>query len=95
MGPDHGAVNHDTFQVWVISEMEMHPLPNAFITPAGKALINAVPIAIACWQQSPLSTATGDPEHPLDEASAGVFLAHIYVGARTQELEDFGPLFIW
>src|SRR5918996_1909442 len=95
MGPYHGAVNHDTFQVRIISEMMVHSLPDAFITPASKPLVNAVPFARDCWQQSPLSPATPNPEDRLDEASAGDFLAHVYVRARAQKPEDFGPLFIW
>ena len=94
MGPYHRAVDNDIFHIGVLGKMVMHPFPDAFITPAGKPLVDAVPVAVAFGQQSPLGAATGDPENPFHKPAAVRFLAHIHVRAGTQELKDFPPLVI-
>jgi hypothetical protein len=45
-----------------------HLLPHASFTPAGKALIHAIPFTIRLWQQAPLCPATTDPQYCFDEA---------------------------
>jgi hypothetical protein len=94
MGPYHGAVNDEMFQIWVLGKMMMHSFPDTSITPAGKPPVNAVPFAILLGQQSPLGTAASHPEHAFNEAAAVSFMAHVHLWATTQESEDFRPLFI-
>jgi len=94
MGPYHGAVNNEMFQIWGMGKMMMQSFPDTSITPAGKPSVDAVPFAVLLGQQSPLSATAGHPEHAFDEATAVSFLAHVHLWATTQEVEDFGPLFI-
>jgi hypothetical protein len=72
-----------------MGKMMMHSFPDAFITPAGKPPIDAVPFAILLGQQSPLGTAARHPENAFNKAAAVSFPAHVYLWATTQELEDF------
>ena len=94
MGPYHRTVHDEMLQIWVLDKMMMHSFPDAFITPAGKPPVDAVPFAILFGQQSPLSATAGHPEHPFNEAAAAGFLADVHLWATPQELEDFRPLFI-
>ena len=89
MGSHYGAINDEMLQVWVLGKMLMHSFPDALITPAGKAPVDAVPFAILFGQQSPLSATAGHPEHSLNEAATISFLAHVYLRTITQEVEDF------
>jgi hypothetical protein len=75
-------------QIWVLGKMMMHSFPDAFITPAGKPPVDAVPFAMPFEQQSPLGTAASHPEHAFNEAAAVRFPAHVYLWATIQEVED-------
>jgi len=82
MCPDNGAIKDKIFHIWVIGKMLMHFVPNILITPAAKAFVDTVPVAILCWQQSPLGAAAGNPQHTFNKTTALGFLAHINVGTR-------------
>jgi hypothetical protein len=88
MCADNGAVENQMFHVWVIDKMLMHLFPNTIVTPASKAFVDTVPLAILLRQQSPLSTAPGDPQHALDKAAAVGFLPNVYAWAGTQVPEN-------
>jgi hypothetical protein len=94
MSPHYGAVNNEMFQIGVLDKMMMHSFPDAFITPAGKPLVDAVPFTILLGQQSPLSATAGHPEHAFHQAPTVGFLADVHLWTIPQELEDFPPLFI-
>lgn len=94
MGPHHRAIQDQVLHIRLIHEMGVHSLPDAFVAPARKAFVYAVPLAILGWQQAPLRSAAHDPQHALDKASAGRFLPDIQVGTRSQEVQDLRPLFI-
>ena len=79
----------------VIGKMLMHFVPNILISPAGKAFVDAIPVAVLVWQQPPLGAAAGDPEHAFDKTATLVFLADIDLRTGPQELNYFGPLFIF
>ncbi len=72
----------------------MHSFPDIPITPASKAFIDAVPLAVVLWEKPPLSTTTSDPQHSLDEAPTFSFLTNVDAWAGAQELKDFRPLII-
>lgn len=94
MGTDDGTVDNEVSHVWIIHEMLMHPFPDALIAPAGKAFIDAIPVAIGFWQQPPLGAAPCHPEDGFDEALASLLLPYIDSWAGAQELEHPGPLVI-
>ena len=73
----------------------MHFVPNILISPAGKPFVDTIPVAVLLWQQSPLGAAAADPEHTFDKTAALVCLTDINLGAGPQELNYFGPLFIF
>jgi len=49
MGPDDGAVYHPILHIRFIDKVVEHPLPYALVTPAGKTLVDAVPLAVFDW----------------------------------------------
>jgi hypothetical protein len=95
MGPDDGAIEDQMFHIRVIGKMLIHFVPNILISPASKAFVDAIPMAILVWQQPPLGAAASDPEDAFDKTAALVFLADINVRTGPQELNYFGPLFIF
>jgi hypothetical protein len=78
----------------VSSKMLVHPHPDTLVTPASKALIDAVPVAILHGQQPPLGATADHPENGFEKASALGFLAHVHVWTGTQKRKDFQPLII-
>jgi hypothetical protein len=94
MSTHHCAVEDQVLHVGFIHKVGVHLLPDAFVAPASKAFVYAVPLAILCWQQAPLRSTPHDPQHAFDKPSAGRFLPDIHVGTRSQEVQDFRPLFI-
>jgi hypothetical protein len=94
MGPNHGAVDDEAFQIRVGGEMLMHQFPDTPVGPAGKPFVHAVPVSILGREEPPLGTGTVHPQHRLDETLAFRFLTNVQVGTTTQELENPGPL-VW
>jgi hypothetical protein len=94
MGADYGAVYDQRFHVGIVSEVLMHPFPDSFVAPASKALVDAVPPAVALWQQSPGRTASRHPKHSFDEAATVRFPAHVQVRAASQKLKNLRPLVV-
>ena len=78
--------------VGILDEPLMHPFPYPFQAPADESLVDAVPLTLLGRQQPPLGAATGDPQHPFDEAAAIGFLADVHIGTAAQEFTDLGPL---
>ena len=74
--------------------MLMHIFPDIMVTPAGKAFVNTVPIAIFLRQEAPLRSAAGYPEHAFDEKTAIGFFSSVCSGMILQEGVDFLPLFV-
>jgi len=95
MGTHHCAVKDQVLHVGFIHKVGVHSLPDAFVAPARKAFVYAVPLAILGWQQAPLRSAAHDPQHAFDKPPTVSFLPDIQVGTRSQEVQDFRPLFIW
>jgi len=95
MGPDNGAIEDEMFHIRVIDKVLMHFVPDILISPAGKPFVDAIPIALLFWQQAPLGPTAADPEHTFDKTATLVFLTDINVGTGLQELNYFGPLFIF
>ena len=89
MGTHHGAVKDQVLHVRFIHKVGMHALPEAFVAPASKAFVYAVPLAMLCWQQAPLRSAAHDPQHTFDKTSARRFLPDIHIGTRSQKAQDF------
>jgi hypothetical protein len=87
MCTDDGTVNEQVFHIWVIHEMLMHLFPDFVVAPARESLVDAVPVAVRIWQQSPLSTAPGDPQHAFDETTTVGFFANIDMSTGAQKLE--------
>lgn len=93
MGTDNRAVNHSLFHIRVVGKVRQHSFPNTLVAPAPKALVDHVPFAILSRQESPRSTAAGQPQDALDE-SATFFLLPTNVGVLilAQEFRYLRPL---
>jgi hypothetical protein len=85
MSTDDRAVNKQILHVRIIDEMLVHLFPDFVIAPSCISFVDTVPFAIRRWQQSPLGTASGDPEHSFDKPSAVGFLANIGSWTRVQK----------
>ena len=94
MGTDDGAIYNQVFHIRVMNEVLVHSFPDTFLTPAGEPLVDAVPVAIGCWQQAPLGAAAGHPEDGFHKTPAIGFPPNVNVRARAQESEDFRPLVV-
>ncbi len=91
MGADHAAVQDQVLHVRVIDEMLMHVFPDVVFAPAGKTLVDAVPLAILLRQQAPLGSAARDPQHGFQEKPTLGFLAGIGSGMALQKGVYFAP----
>ena len=67
MCPHHGAIQQDVFHIRVVSKVLIHLIPDIMIAPAGKTLVNRVPLPIFFGQKPPLRTAAGDPMHAFNK----------------------------
>ena len=79
----------------------MHLCPDALVSPTGESFVDAVPVPVFGWQQSPLgpkrlihkACPRLRPGDGLDKTPAIRFLANVQAGAATQEIENPSPLF--
>jgi hypothetical protein len=94
MSPHNGAVDDQVFQVRVIGEVMMHSFPDAFLAPAGKPLVDGVPVAIGLGQQSPGGAAAGHPEDSFNEAPTLGRVANVDIWTGLEKLEYFRPLVV-
>ena len=91
MGANYGAVYDQRFHVRIVSEVLMHPFPDSFVAPASKALVDAVPPAVALRQQSPRRAASRHPKYRFDEEATVGLPAYIQVRAASQKLKNLRP----
>jgi hypothetical protein len=63
MGTNGGTIKEQIFQIGIIGKVFVHLLPDSLITPAGEALIDAVPFAISLGEQAPLCATAQHPQH--------------------------------
>lgn len=94
MSANDGAVNEQVFKVRVSSAKLMQLLEDAGISPAGKAFIDGIPIAVLFREQSPLRTTASDPEDGRKEATTLPLGTDMYLRARVQEGQNLLPLLI-
>ena len=95
MGADYGAINDQVFHIWILDKMLMQTLPYTLFAPAGKAFVDAVPMAVVLGEQSPSRAATGHPQDRLHEVPAILLHSNVEVRTGVQELQELGPLSIW
>lgn len=62
----------------------MHIFPYLMVAPTGKALVDAVPVAVFFGKQAPLGSAAQDPQDGFDELSAFNIIAGISPGMVLQ-----------
>ena len=60
MRPDHRLYDQ-VFQIRVVAAMLMHLCPDALVSPTGESFVDAVPVPVFGWQQSPLGPRAGNP----------------------------------
>lgn len=94
MSPHNGAIYNQVFHVRVVGEVMMHSFPDTFLAPAGKPLVDGVPVAVGLRQQAPLGAAAGHPEDSFNEASTLGLVTHVEIWTGLQELEYFRPLVV-
>jgi hypothetical protein len=66
--------------------MMMHLFPDIVIVPAGKPLVDTIPLAITLRQLAPLGSGTHDPVHSLNEALTLGFFTGVNARALAEEL---------
>ena len=94
MGPHHGAIKKNIFHVGVVDKVLMHIFPDVMVAPAGKTLIDRVPVAIFFGQKAPLGPTAGGPEHAFPEKTAIFFLPDVHARMILQEKIDISPLVV-
>jgi hypothetical protein len=92
MGPDHGAVQQEMFQVGVIGKGLLHPFPDPLLTPAKETFVYGVPLAVLLGECPPLGPGSGHPQDARKEAAAVLHPPHVHTGTGAQKLEDAKPL---
>ena len=55
------AVDDQVFQIRVVAAMLMHLCPDALVSPTGESFVDAVPVPVFGWQQSPLGPRAVNP----------------------------------
>ncbi len=94
MGADNRTVEDAMFHVWVEGEVLKHTLPNTFVTPAGEAFVDAIPVAIRGGQEAPLCARSVDSQHGFQEAAAGCLIANVSMWVAPQKGPQFGPVLV-
>ena len=94
MGPHHGAIEKNIFHVGVVGKVLMHIFPDVMVAPAGKTLIDRVPVAIFFGQKAPLGPTAGGPEHAFHEKTAIFFLPGVHAWMILLEKIDISPLVV-
>jgi hypothetical protein len=94
MSTNHRAIKHQTFHVWIIGKVLMHPIPYAIVTPASEPFVYAVPVTVLLRQQAPLSAASQHPRDSFDKTPTIVFLTSICSWFATQKGVNLQPLII-
>lgn len=72
----------------------MQLLEDASISPARKAFIYSIPIAVFLGQQAPLRARASDPKDGGEEAATLPVSADVNLAARAQEGQNLLPLLI-
>jgi len=94
MRPHHRAVQDQVLPIRVIRDMGQHVAPDALVTPACEALIDAIPVAVV-WRQIPPGCPRAiDPEHRFNEASAVHLGAEVHLRTVFQKGTYVLPLVI-
>ena len=94
MGANDGAINEQMFKVRISGAKLMQLLENTGISPAGKAFIDRIPIAIGFGKQAPLSTGARNPEKGGEETPTLPLRADVNFRTRAQEGQNLLPLLI-
>ncbi len=72
-------IDHDAFHVRLSCEMLEHRRPNPPFRPTIKPFVDSVPLTVFLWEESPLRSTAGHPEHTGDEVLAGQWFANVEV----------------
>ncbi len=77
MGTNDGAVDEQTFQVWVMGKVPVHLGSDTTLTPAGEPFVDRVPGAVRRRQKPPLGATAADPQHAFQESATLGLLADV------------------
>jgi hypothetical protein len=94
MSANNGAVNEQVFKVWISGAKLMQLLKDTRSSPAGKAFVDRIPVAVFFGKQPPLRTAARNPENGREEATTLPLSADVKFWARAQEGQNLLPLLI-
>ena len=94
MRPHDSAVRHHALHVGVVAEVVEQISQDTMVTPAGKAFVDTIPVAILVRQVSPLGAGSQDPQARFQEAAALIFLAHVDSRLVAQKQHYLLPLVI-
>ena len=94
MGAYSSAVGHDRCHLWVLGELFEHISPNTVLFPACVALEDAVPLAIAVWQFTPLSAGAQYPVDCFNETATFLLLPCVGTRVSLQKCVQFLPLMV-
>jgi hypothetical protein len=91
---NNGRIEHDIFHIGISGEVFKHLLPYADFTPATESFVHAIPLAIFSREQAPLRPTPQYPKHGFDKTPSFSSRPDLDLGAISQELLDFCPLYI-
>src|SRR5262249_23804636 len=61
MCPNGRTIQEQALTIGIVSKVRMHLLKDTAVTPTSKAFVDAIPLAIAFWNQFPLGATTNQP----------------------------------
>ena len=94
MGAYSSAVGHHRCHLWVLGELFEHVGPDAVLFPTGIALEDAVPLAIAVWQFTPLGTGAQYLVDCFNEKATVLLLPCVGTRESLQKYVQFLPLMV-
>jgi hypothetical protein len=94
VGPHHGRVDQQAFQVGVVAEGLHHPGPDPGLGPAVEPPEGIVPVAEAGREVAPGGASAGDPEHGVDEQAVVLGGRPRVAGLAGQEVLDAAELLV-
>ena len=94
MGTNNSGIDEQLFHVGIATQFIGHALPDAAVTPTGKANVGAVPVAELTRQIPPGAAGTQHPKNRFDEEAVIFGSAARITGLAWQEVFNTRPLVI-
>ena len=70
VNPDDRGIDHGVFHVGIVRDRLEHAFENMGLDPMAKALEDGVPLAKRCWQITPGTASSRDPQHRFNKQTS-------------------------